>query len=305
MKLFFVVWSLLLCCSGCVNTPITLSWDDVTYSGPEKSIVLHNNKPFTGIIDNISGVGRYGQYHEYVEIKNGLYNGDYKLWNNRFTDDFVLIEQTTYNDNYIHGRYRTWEVSGWGDRILTYDGFFVDGLPHRLHKSYFIYEGNKHEVMEYYLGELISYEVWNSRGEKLNKKKCLDKLPDYWNYKEFSYGPPLKYIGPGRNHEVYDSELDSLLESIWVMNYTKRDTLCYEWYSNHQEKNNINFSVLEFKNDSYYHNDTLYDGNVFYSNYHIKEDYCCDNCTPLDSLIKKDFIVRFGKREVRNHLRSF
>ncbi len=295
MKLLSFVWVLLLCFLGCTNNPNTLSWDDVTYGGPEKSIVLHNNIPFTGVIDDISGVGRYGQYHEYVEVNNGLYHGDYRLWNNWgsqiLNEGFVLTEQTTYKDNYVHGRYRTWEVNG----KLTYDGLFVDGLPHGLHKSYYP-NGDKNEVMEYYLGELISYEVGNGGGEKLNRKKCLDKFPDTWSQKDFGYGPPLKYIGPGKNHEVYDSELDSLLESIWVVNYTKRDTLCYEWYSNRQEKNNINFSVLEFKNNLYYHNDTLYNGNVFFSNYHVKKDYCCDNCTPLDSLIKKDFIVKSGKR---------
>ena len=115
---------------------------------------------------------------------------------------------------------------------------------------------------------------------------------------EFNYGPPLEYIGPGRNQEVYNPELDSLLEYVYTLKNGKRDSLIYEWYSNRREKNNINISVLKIKNGLYYHNDTLYSGNVFHSNYNPLNnssiDYCCDICSPLDLFIEKDFIVRSG-----------
>lgn len=115
---------------------------------------------------------------------------------------------------------------------------------------------------------------------------------------EFNYGPPLKYIKTNvLNHEVYDSKLDSLLEYIRIYKDGKMDSDYYVWYSNRDEINNINFSVLNYVQDLYYHNDTLFTGNVFYSNYNIKEMYCCDTCTPLDDLIKKDFIVKNGKKQ--------
>ena len=115
---------------------------------------------------------------------------------------------------------------------------------------------------------------------------------------EFNYGPPLEYIGPGRNQEVYNSELDSLLESVYTLKNGKRDSLIYEWYCNRNEKNNINLSVLEVKNGLYYHNDTLYNGNIFHSNYNVI-NFDTNNLSIdylLDRLIKEDFIVRSGKR---------
>lgn len=116
---------------------------------------------------------------------------------------------------------------------------------------------------------------------------------------EFNYGPPLEYIGPRLNQEVYNTDLDSLLEYVYTLKNGKRDSLVYEWYPNRYVENNINFSVLEIREGRYYHNDTLYSGNVFHSNYNPMNnptiDYCCDTCSPLDLFLKKDFIVRLGK----------
>lgn len=115
---------------------------------------------------------------------------------------------------------------------------------------------------------------------------------------EFNYGPPLEYIDTRINQEVYNSELDSLLEYVYTLKNGKRDSLIYEWHSNRKEKNNINISVLKIKNGLYYHDDTLYSGNVFHSNYNPLNDstidYCCDTCSSLDIFIEKDFIVRSG-----------
>ena len=91
--------------------------------------------------------------------------------------------------------------------------------------------------------------------------------------------------------------MDSLLEYVITLKNGKRDSLIYEWYSNRREKNNINISVLKIKNGLYYHDDTLYSGNVFHSNYNVIN---LDIHTPsvnylLDSLIKRDFIVRLGR----------
>ena len=102
-------------------------------------------------------------------------------------------------------------------------------------------------------------------------------------------GPSLEYIK--LNYEYLSDKVSPLLEYIHVYKNNKFDSVYYEWYSNRDEINNINYSVLELKNGLYYYNDTLYSGNIFYSNNDIQSNYCCDYCTPLDSLIKKDFIV--------------
>jgi len=116
---------------------------------------------------------------------------------------------------------------------------------------------------------------------------------------EFNYGPPLEYIGPRLNQEVYNTDLDSLLEYVFTLKNGKRDSLVYEWHPNRYLENNINFSVLEIREGRFYHNDTLYSGNVFHSNYNIINNptinYCCDTCSPIDLFLKKDFIVRLGK----------
>ena len=121
------------------------------------------------------------------------------------------------------------------------------------------------------------------------------KNKDSYNDKKFGYGPPLKSITMDgyRLSEIYDDTLDPKLEYI----HTYNGDIIYEWYGNRDEINEINFSVLEYINGLYFHNDTLYDGNVFHSNYEVKEKYCCDNCTPLDVLIKNDFIVRKGRKK--------
>lgn len=127
-------------------------------------------------------------------------------------------------------------------------------------------------------------------------KTCLsqDNI-DKGLYKVFWYGPPLKYtenvLFP---QEVYDSKLDSILEYIHIHDSTGKNSVYYEWYGTNTTINEINFSVLKFKDGLFYHEDTLYNGSVFYSNYDVKEKYCCDNCTPLEDLIKKDFIVENG-----------
>ena len=124
---------------------------------------------------------------------------------------------------------------------------------------------------------------------------CVYNFPVFTTF-GFNYGPPLEYVGPGLNQEVYNSELDSLLEYVYTFKNGKRDSLVYEWYSNRLEKNNINISVLEIKNGLYYHDDTLYSGNVFHSNYNVinVNTYPSVNYL-LDSLIKRDFIVRAGE----------
>ena len=93
--------------------------------------------------------------------------------------------------------------------------------------------------------------------------------------------------------------MDSLLEYVFTLKNGKRDSLVYEWHPNRYLENNINFSVLEIREGRFYHNDTLYSGNVFHSNYNIINNptinYCCDTCSPIDLFLKKDFIVRLGK----------
>jgi hypothetical protein len=129
-------------------------------------------------------------------------------------------------------------------------------------------------------------------------KTCLSQVNNNKGfYKKFGIGPPLKYIKTNKlNHERYDSNLDSLLEYIHTYNSDEFVKVEYEWYSNRKLINNINFSVLTYKDGLYYHEDTLYHGSVFYSNYDVKEKYCCDNCTPLENLIKRDFIVENGNK---------
>ena len=128
-------------------------------------------------------------------------------------------------------------------------------------------------------------------------KTCLNHESNTTSYKKFGIGPPLKYLKTNKmNHERYDLKLDSLLEYIHTYNSNEFVKVDYEWFSNGKLINNINFSVLTHKDGMYYHEDTLYNGSVFYSNYDVKEKYCCDNCTPIENLIKKDFIVENGNK---------
>ena len=113
--------------------------------------------------------------------------------------------------------------------------------------------------------------------------------------KKFGYGPSLEYLKSDElSHEIYTNNVNPLLEFIHIYKNGIFDSIYYEWYSNGDVINNINHSVLNLKKGLYYHNDTLYSGNVFFSNYHVKTNYCCDECTPLETLVKKDFLVKKG-----------
>ena len=68
--------------------------------------------------------------------------------------------------------------------------------------------------------------------------------------KKFGLGPSLEYIK--LNYEYLSDKVSPLLEYIHVYKNNKFDSVYYEWYSNRDEINNINYSVLELKNGLYY-----------------------------------------------------
>ena len=130
--------------------------------------------------------------------------------------------------------------------------------------------------------------------------QCIKNSNSTYSIK-FGYGAALEYLKSDElNHEIYTKNVNPLLEYIHIYKNGFFDSVYYEWYSNRDVINNINHSVLTLKDGLYYHNDTLYTGNVFFSNYHIKTQYCCDECTPLETLIKKDFLVTNGSKIKNN-----
>ncbi|MBU46580.1 MAG: hypothetical protein CMD28_04035 [Flavobacteriales bacterium] len=125
--------------------------------------------------------------------------------------------------------------------------------------------------------------------------QCQNNDTNMYSIK-FGYGPTLEYVKSDElNHEINSNNYEKKLEYIHLYKNNLFDSLYYEWQHNGNVINNINFLNLEFKEGVYYCSDTLYSGNVFFSNNEVEEKYCCEICTPLNTLIKKDFIIINGE----------